>query len=111
MPTRKDHIKKQAARKHEAQADLKALTDQHVPKGAHKALVALRDSIRKVIGRAQERLDKLRKPKNRKSPRVKIVQFCQFYTARAGDVHYAQARPMPLAAAKVESLPLTTECS
>lgn len=111
MAKKKDRIQHQADRKHEAQADLKKLTDQSVPKGAHKELVALRNAIRKIIGRAQDRLDKLRKPENRKGPRTKIVEFCKFYTDHAAEVHYAQIRPMPLAAAKAKQLPLTTDCS
>ena len=47
--------------------------------------------------------------KDAKAVRGKIVSYCEWGIANSGRIHYAQTRPIPVAAPK--KLPLVTDCS
>lgn len=103
-----DHAKKQ---KHEAQADLRKVTELNAPKGARTALKKLRRKLKHLVIRWTDRIAVLRKRRDakRRDPlRKKIIAWWEWAVAHEPEIHYLQSRPYP---SNPRQLPTSIDCS
>lgn len=103
-----DHAKE---RKHEAQADLRKVTELHAPKGARAAARKLRRALKRVVIRWTDRIAVLRKrrdAKKRDPLRKKIVAWWEWAISHEPEIHYLQHRPYQ---SDPRKLPMSEDCS